>query len=116
MQAQSNVQSIFNCSLERAFKIPILGDATKFFPSYPFLPKLIGFIEDQTWGKAGGHRIPISSASLFSKKGPMFFDKILVREENKYWKWELSDFKSNMFFLQIKPKGSFFSNRKRITQ
>jgi hypothetical protein len=94
MQTSTSVSAIFNCSLERAFKTPILGDATKTIGAgYGFIPRVTHFINDKTWGNVGGSRIPYAEKNLATKGGPIGIDRILVREENKYWKWELTDFR-----------------------
>lgn len=110
MKVSSTVISIFNCSLERAFKTPILGDATKFLIGYGVIPPIIGFADDATWGKPGGHRIPLSNGNIWIPKGEMCNDKVLSRDENKYWKWEISDFKTWSFFFAAKAQGQLFFN------
>lgn len=86
------VESNFYCSPERAFKTPILGDATKFLLGYGVIPAVVKFTEDETWGKEGGHRVPHSASNALSKGGEVGLDEIYVREENKYWKWGVADF------------------------
>ncbi len=92
MKTTTSVQATFECSLERAFKTPILGDATKYLVGYGPIPATVGFTEDSSWGKVGGSRIPHSARSLMSKGGPVGHDEIWVREENRYWKWAVTDF------------------------
>tara|TARA_B100001540_G_scaffold313746_1_gene337278 strand:- start:969 stop:1490 length:522 start_codon:yes stop_codon:yes gene_type:complete len=95
------LKDIFECSEERAFKAPILGDATKFMKGYLFQPPVTGFEEDQTWGQINGIRYPISNGNLFVHKGRMFKDVILERDENKYWKWTIYDFEfKTLFFIE----------------
>ncbi len=65
METIISVELTFNCSLERAFKTPILGDATKFLVGYGIIPAIEKFTEDTTWGKPGGHRVPYSVSSFF---------------------------------------------------
>ena len=87
--------------VERAFKAPILGDATKFMKGYLFQPPVTGFEDDKTWGKINGIRYPINNGNFLVKKGRMFKDVILERIENKYWKWTIYDFEFNsLFFIQ----------------
>ena len=92
MKVVISAKSTFNCSLERAFKTPILGDATKFLVGYGIIPAVVKFTKDNTWGKEGGERIPHSAKSLLSKGGEIGLDKIYTRDENKYWEWGVADF------------------------
>ena len=101
MNFSHEISAVFDCSLERAFKAPILGDATKFMKGYLFQPPVTGFEDDQTWGEINGIRYPINDGNLFVKSGRMFKDVILERRENKYWKWTIYDFEFNtLFFIQ----------------
>ena len=95
------LKDIFECSQERAFQAPILGDATKFMKGYLFQPPVTGFEEDKTWGEINGIRYPINNGNLLVKKGRMFKDVILERDENKYWKWTIYDFEfKTLFFIE----------------
>ena len=47
MNFSYKISDVFNCSLERAFKAPILGDATKFMRGYLFQPPVTGFEDDK---------------------------------------------------------------------
>lgn len=108
MLAQNTVTATFNCSLERAFKTPILGDATQFLIGYGVVPACTGFIDDETWGKVGGHRVPLVAGSAFSKAGPQTFDQILVRDDNRYWKWQIDQFPASLFFAN-KAQGEWWA-------
>lgn len=83
----------FNCSLERAFKTPILGDAKKILIGYCGFKLVKGFIKDKTWSNEGGSRVPI--LTIF---GEMGIDEIFIRQENQYWKWGVSQFNMWIFF------------------
>lgn len=98
MEASYSTTQKFNCSIERAFKTPILGDATKFLYGYGPIPAVIKFIKDETWGNPGGSRIPIFKRNFFFKGGEFGFDEVFERIENKYWKWGVSNFGPLMFF------------------
>ena len=101
------VESIFHSSLERAFKTPILGDATQFLVGYGPIPAVVRFTEDSTWGKPGGRRIPHSAKSPFSKGGEVGLDEVYVREENSYWQWGVAKFYQwSMGFTEF--RGEFF--------
>ncbi|MFT5778879.1 MAG: hypothetical protein ACI837_001836 [Crocinitomicaceae bacterium] len=108
-------KSNFNCSLERAFKTPILGDATKTLTGYFMVPGVSHFTEDKTWGNEGGSRIPHSKKNLFSKGGPVGFDEILVRRENAYWKWKIGGFRQWMVWFSSFQGELFFSEREDKT-
>ena len=101
MKVSCKIKDVFDCSLERAFKAPILGDATKFMKGYLFQPPVTGFEDDKTWGQIYGKRYPMNNGNFLVKKGRMFKDVILERIENKYWKWTIYDFVFNsLFFIQ----------------
>ena len=92
MSFSNKITDVFECSLERAFKAPILGDATKFVKGYLFQPPVTGFGDDKTWGEINGIRYPISKGIFLVKKGRMIIDAIFERVENKYWKWAIYGF------------------------
>ena len=78
MQTTVEITTIFHTTLERAFKTPMLCDITKVHNGYGVTPPVTHCTEDESWGKVG-------ESSL---------DKVLQRDENKYWKIEISDFKT----------------------
>ena len=99
MKYSYQIKDVFECSLKRAFKAPILGDATKFMKGYLFQPPITGFEDDTSWEQVNGKRYPINNGNLLVKKGRMFKDVILERIENKYWKWTIYNFEfKNTFF------------------
>ena len=109
-----SVKLTFNCSLERAFKTPILGDATQFLVGYGIIPAVVKFTKDDTWGKVGGQRVPHGAKNLLSKGGEIGLDEIYNRDENVYWKWGISnfyqwsmgftEFQGELFFIETKKK------------
>lgn len=86
------VSTIYNCSLERAFKCPMLCNLTKVHTGGLVTPKVIGTIEDETWGIPGGSRKILMVKNLFFKGGLSSLDTVITRTENEYWKIEVSDF------------------------
>lgn len=102
MKTKVELSDVFNCSQERAFKAPILGDATRFLNGYLFQPPIIGFERDETWGQVNGLRYPVTNGNIFMPSGPFMADEVLQRVENKYWQWSIYD---------ILPKALFFMNR-----
>jgi hypothetical protein len=107
MKFSFKIKDVFDCSLERAFKAPILGDATKFMKGYLFQPPVTGFEDDKTWGQVNGKRYPINNGNFLVKKGRMFKDVILERIENKYWKWTIYDFEFKTLFFISKAVGEW---------
>lgn len=97
MQTKTKISATFDTSLERAFKSPMLCDITKVHTGYGFTPKATHCTEDETWGKIGGSRIVHLGKSMTMKAGETTLDKVLVREENRYWKIEISEFSTWMF-------------------
>lgn len=92
MRTILEVHSTFNSSLERAFKTPILGDATQFLVGYGVVPAVVRFTDDETWGKPGGTRIPHSAMGLLSEGGAIGVDEVYERIENEYWRWGIAQF------------------------
>ena len=92
MPIKTTVKTIFNCSLERAFKSPMLCDVTKVHTGYMFMPKVTHCKDDEEWGKPGGSRRVFMEKNAFFKGGEAALDTVLEREENKYWKIELTNF------------------------
>ncbi len=91
------VEASFQSSLARAFKTPILGDATQFLSGYGPIPAVVKFTDDATWGQVGGRRIPHSAKTLLSPGGEVGLDEIYVREENRYWSWGVTGFRQPSF-------------------
>lgn len=90
------VSTIFECSLEQAFKTPLLCDVTKIHTGFGLMPKVIYCTGDEEWGKVGSSKKVFAAKSLTQKGGFVSIDKILERIENKYWKFQVSDFQSWM--------------------
>ena len=83
-------KTIYNCSLERAFKTGFLGDVSKVHTGYyGIMPKVTHSTEDENWGKPGYSKKVFGISKLFTKP---ITDKVLERIENKYWKIEVSNF------------------------
>jgi hypothetical protein len=99
MRSSFLLRSRFKCSVERAFKAPILGDATRFMTGYLFQPPVTGFEDDASWGLKNGIRYPVSVGNLFTEKGRMFRDEILERKDFNYWKWKLYEFELKALFF-----------------
>ena len=112
MKTIISVEGLFNCSLERAFKTPILGDATQFLVGYGIIPAVKKFTADETWGKPGGSRIPHAVKNVVSPGGEIGMDRVYVRDEFRYWKWGVTEFRQwsmgftefqgELFFTEIR--------------
>jgi hypothetical protein len=94
----TTVTGILKCPIDRAFKTPMLGDATKILIGFGGIQLISGFAKDETWGVAGGSRVPIAKRFLILNPGEFGLDQIFVRDENKYWKWGVSQFRPALFF------------------
>jgi len=93
MQYTTAITTRFHCSIERAFKTPMLCDVTKVHTGYLLMPRVTHCTEDETWGKINGSRKVFMARNFYFKGGEAALDKVLERIENKYWKIEISDFK-----------------------
>lgn len=88
-----SISTIYNCSLERAFRTPILCDVTKIHSGFGIIPKVACCTDDEYWGKPGYAKKVFAAKSLIQKGGLLSTDKVIERIENKYWKIEVADFK-----------------------
>jgi hypothetical protein len=96
MQTKVSVTTIYNCSLERAFKTPMLCDLSKVHSGYGIMPKVTHCTEDEQWGKPGSSKKVHVAKSLTQQGGFASVDKVLERIENKYWKIEVGEFQAWM--------------------
>lgn len=91
---KSKVSTIYECSLERAFKTPILCDVTKVHTGFGIMPKIIHTIRNENWGKIGSNNNIFTAKSLTQKRGFSSVDRILERNGNQYWKFLVDNFQS----------------------
>jgi len=96
MTTKVSVKTIFDCSLERAFKTPILCDVSKVHTGFGIMPKVTHCTDDENWGKPGFSKKVYVAKSLTQKGGFASVDNFIVRIENKYWKLEVNNFQSWM--------------------
>lgn len=96
MQTRIKVTAIYNCSLERAFKTPMLCDVSKVHTGFGIMPKVTHCTNDEHWGQPGFTKKVFVAKSVTQKGGWASVDKVIERKENQYWKIEVSDFKSWM--------------------
>lgn len=88
--------TIYHCSLERAFKTPLLCDVSKIHTGFGVMPKVTHCTGDEDWGQPGSSKKVYAAKSLTQKGGFISIDRILERVENKYWKFEVCEFQSWM--------------------
>jgi Polyketide cyclase / dehydrase and lipid transport len=96
MKTRVKVTAVYNCSLERAFKTPMLCDVSKVHTGFGIMPKVTHCEDDGDWGQPGSTKKVFVAKSLTQKGGFASTDKVIERVENKYWKIEVSDFQSWM--------------------
>ncbi len=97
MTSHVSIKTIFDCSLERAFKTPMLCDVAKVHTGFfGVMPRITHCTEDENWGKPGYIKKVFGAKSLSFAGGEASTDKVIERIENKYWKIEVSDFKAWM--------------------
>ena len=93
---KTSLRTIYNCSLERAFKTPMLCDVSKVHTGFGIMPKVTHCSEDENWGKPGFCKKVYAAKSLTQKGGWASVDKVIERRENEYWKIEVSQFQAWM--------------------
>jgi hypothetical protein len=89
---KSKVSTIYECSLERAYKTPMLCDISKVHTGFGIMPKVTHTTDDENWGKPGSSKKVFTAKSLTQKGGFSSIDKIVERNENKNWKIQVNDF------------------------
>ena len=96
MEIKIKVSTTFKCSLERAFKTPLLCDVSKVHTGFGLMPKVTHSTDDENWGQIGSRKKVYAAKSLTQKGGFASVDKIFERVENDYWKFQVDDFQSWM--------------------
>lgn len=96
MTFEVHISTLYECSLERAFKSPMLCDVTKVHTGFWIMPKVTHTTNDEHWGKPGHSKKVYAAPSLTQKGGYVSDDKVIERIENKYWKIEVSNFQAWM--------------------
>jgi len=96
MEFKIKTATIYECSLERAFKTPMLCDVTKVHTGFGLTPKVTHTTEDENWGQIGSSKKIYVKKSLFQKEGFASIDRIIERKENEYWKIQVDEFQSWM--------------------
>jgi hypothetical protein len=96
METVVKITTIYNCTLERAFKTPILCDVSKIHTGYGLMPKVTHCTDDADWGKIDSTKKVFVAKSISQKGGFASVDKVLDRIENKYWKIQVDEFQAWM--------------------
>ena len=96
MTSKITISTIFHCSLERAFKSPMLCDVSKVHTGYGIMPRVTHCTEDENWGQPGYSKKVFVAKSISQPGGFASVDKVIERKENAYWKIEVSDFQAWM--------------------
>lgn len=96
MEFKIKVSTTYKCSLERAFKTPLLCDVSKVHTGFGLMPKVTHCTDDENWGQVGSTKKVYAAKSLTQKGGFVSVDKIFERIENEYWKFQVNEFQSWM--------------------
>ncbi len=96
MDFKIHTKTTYNCTLERAFKAPILCDVTKVHTGFGLMPAVTKSNNDEDWGRVGSIKNIYAARSLTFRGGEVSTDEVIERIENKYWKVEVGNFKSWM--------------------
>lgn len=96
MISKVTISTIYMCSLERAFKTPMLCDVSKVHTGFGIMPRVTHCTNDENWGKPGYAKKVFVEKSATQKGGFASIDKVIERIENKYWKIEVSEFQAWM--------------------
>lgn len=81
MQTKVKVSTIFNCSLERAFKTTMLCDVSKVHTVYGLMPRVTHCTDDENWGQSAFSKNVFVAKSISQKGGWASVDKIVERIE-----------------------------------
>ncbi len=96
MTFKVTVSTIYECSLERAFKTPMLCDVSKVHTGFGLMPRVTHTTDDENWGAPGSNKKVYAAKSLTQKGGFASVDTIIERIENQYWKFQVDEFQSWM--------------------
>lgn len=96
MISKTKVSAIYECTLERAFKTPMLCDVSKVHTGFGIMPKATHAANDKNWGKPGSSKKVFVVKSFSQKGGFASVDHVIERIENQYWKIQVDDFQSWM--------------------
>ena len=92
MVTKVKVSTLYECSLQRAFKTPILCDVSKVHTGFGIMPRVTHTTDDLGWGKPGSSKKVYVEKSLTQKGGFSSIDRIIERIENQYWVIQVDTF------------------------
>jgi len=96
MITEVTVSTIYECSLERAFKTAMLCDLSKIHTGFGIMPKVTHVSEDKGWGKPGSSKKVYVAKSMTQQGGFASIDSIIERKENQHWIIQVDHFQSWM--------------------
>ena len=96
MITKVTVSTIYECSLERAFKTPMLCDVSKIHTGFGIMPNVTHTTDDKDWGKPGSYKKVYVAKSITQKGGFASVDNLIERKENQYWIIQVDNFQSWM--------------------
>jgi hypothetical protein len=96
MTTTVSVSTVYHCSLERAFRTPMLCDLSKVHTGFLVMPRVTHTTDDADWGRPGSSKKVYVAASLTQKGGFASVDRVIERIENRYWKIRVDDFQAWM--------------------
>ena len=96
MKTRVQISSIFHCTLERAFRTPMLCDITKVHTGFGPMPRVTHCTDDEHWGVPGHAKKVFVAPSLTQKGGWASMDTVIERIENQYWKIEVGQLQTWM--------------------
>jgi hypothetical protein len=92
MKTTVTLTTLYPCSLDRAFKTPMLCDISKVHTGLLLMPRFTHCTEDAAWGKVGATKKVHAARSPLLRNGFILTDQVVERIENRYWKLEVSGF------------------------
>lgn len=99
MTSRTAITAVFDTTLERAFKTPMLCDVTRIHAGWGPMPRVTHCTDDAGWGQPGGSRKVYAAPAFGFKGGEAALDVLLERRENEYWKIEVRELKYQMLGL-----------------
>ena len=92
MVTKVKVSTLYECSLQRAFKTPILCDVSKVHTGFGIMTRVTHTTDDLDWGKPGSSKKVYVEKSMTQKGGFSSIDRIIERIENQYWVIQVDTF------------------------
>lgn len=83
----------FRCSLERAFKAPMLCDIRKVHTGFLLMPRVTHCEDEAGWGQPGSSKRVFMSKTLAFGGGEASIDRVIERVENVKWTIEVGEFR-----------------------